>query len=105
MQEKFNYYKMSKVMSNAFECFEPRTERFSSWLCRLENYLRYEKKISDDEKQCAILAFMGAEAFKRFFDKVPSDKKPEQLKFDEIAEILRKIYEPGENIWSVRLLF
>ena len=88
-----------------FQHFEPSTEKFSSWQCRLENYLRFEKKTTEADKQCAILAFMGPVAFKRFFDKVPSDKRPDTLTYEEISEVLRKIYEPGENIWSVRLSF
>ena len=44
---------------------------------------------------------MGAE----FFDKVSSDKRPEDLSYNEITTILRKIYEPGENIFSVRMSF
>ena len=96
------------MASNAnapFQPFAPRSEKFSAWLCRLENYLRYEKKTTEAERQCAILAFMGAEAFKRFFDKVPSDKKPEDLKYEEITKLLVKIFEPGENLWTSRLSF
>ena len=67
--------------------------------------MRYEQKTEEADKQCALLAFMGSEAFKRFFDKVPSDKKPEDLTYSEIVEVLKKIYEPGENLWTVRLSF
>lgn len=90
---------------STFQAFQPSSEKFSAWLCRLENYLRYEQKTKPEEKQCAILAFMGPEAFKRFFDKVPSDKGPENLTFDEIKTVLEKIYEPVENLWSSRLSF
>ena len=77
----------------------------SSWLCRLENFLRCEKRTTPDEKQCAISAFMESRAFKRLFDKVPSDKQPEQLTYDEIAATLGDIYEPSENVFSGRLAF
>ena len=82
-------------MISSFQHFAPKSQKFSAWLCRLENYLRYEKKTAEADKQCAILAFMGAEAFKRFFDKVPSDKKPEDLTYEEITKLLKKIFEPG----------
>ena len=63
-----------------------------------------EENDSGGQTVC-ITGVLGPTAFKRLFDKIPSDKTPNTLKYDEITALLKKIYEPGENIWNVRLEF
>ena len=88
-----------------FPQFTAENESWSLWHTRLENHLTYHQVSDPTRKRCALLAYMGAEAFRKLHDKVHPDREVNELTYDEITATLKSVYEPSLNMWSSRSKF
>jgi len=93
------------MTTTGFSEFDGTSEKWSSWVCRLENFLVLQKKDAAADKKHAILAFMGADAFRKLFEKLSPEKKPADISYDEIVKIVEEIVEPQKNRWTSRIAF
>ncbi|XP_003739239.1 uncharacterized protein K02A2.6-like [Galendromus occidentalis] len=88
-----------------FDGFDVSTEQFSSWAERLENHLSLHDVSNEEKRKNAVISWMGADAYRKLMDRVQPERKPKDLSFVEIVEVLRKVYEPLKNKWSSRSAF
>jgi len=91
--------------SAGFPQFDSRTEKWCSWICRLDNHLILQGKTDAKDKKHAVLAYMGAEAFRQLFDKVSPEKTPAALTYSEIISTVATLVEPKVNKWAARMDF
>ena len=74
-------------------------------MSRLQNHLLLNKLTDATDKKHAVLAYMGAVAFRKLFDRVQPEKEPDSLSYDEIVATMKNILEPSVNQWSARISF
>ncbi|XP_018494305.1 uncharacterized protein LOC108863982 [Galendromus occidentalis] len=85
-----------------FPEFDTNSETWTLWETRLANHLNYHMISDSDRRKCALIAYMGADAFRKINDKVFPDRKIDDLSYEEIVSTLKSVFEPHLNKWSAR---
>lgn len=84
--------KESTRVFSSIEIFDEKRSLWSDWIVRLECQLTIQK-IKEEEKLAHLYSLMGPEAFGILRKKI-LPKKPLEVTFDEVNEVLKKHYEP-----------
>ena len=89
---------------SSFSEFSSSQETRTAYVERLEQYLA-ANKIEDADQQRAILLSVCGPATYRLICSLLSPKKPAELKFKDIAEIVQKHHDPKPSVIVQRYRF